>query len=313
MSSYRFNPLNNFTPLSEIQLNQYLERIHLADMSLPQEPNLDLLNKVLYAHSQYIPFENGQLRFLDTKPSIDPQLLFDSLVTANRGGYCFQVNTLLLSALRALGFTATPGVARSSVWDKELQDRVLGSTTHMIVFVEFQDRGLYIADMGYNQIGMVNALKVEEGSEIGCAAGEMHRIIKSDITGDGFLVCHKRAEGVPLAEGVHPNGDGFAPLFYFTRERYRPQDYEVLNYFVSHSPVHIMMRSFIASIVTPTGGRAVIVDKKFKRREDARHSHLERVLDMTLVEELVEVMKSEFGIEMSEAEVDGARKVLFSE
>ncbi|KAI9344961.1 hypothetical protein BDR26DRAFT_856997, partial [Obelidium mucronatum] len=275
--AHRFNPLKNFEPLSPTQLDEYLSRIHL-DLLLPVDPTLEVLNRVLYAHASHIPFENGQLRFLDLKPSLQLEELFERVVTNKRGGYCFQVNSLLISALRSLGFNATAGVGRSCVWDPLLPGHTLGSTTHQIVFVELDEK-LYLADMGYNQIGLTCAVEVAPGVEVDCAADEKHQITNSDYTGPGnFMVRHKRAEWSPLADGVDPEGDKYSPLFYFTKERYRPQDYEVFNYFVSHSPVHIMMRTFIASIVTATGGRAVIIDRKFKRREGKNHRDLEKVV-----------------------------------
>ncbi|KAJ3067993.1 hypothetical protein HDU98_008827, partial [Podochytrium sp. JEL0797] len=300
----------NFPPLSPDELESYLERIGLV-VEPNAIPSLELLNSVLFRHASTIPFENGLLRFLDVKPSLKPADLHASLVANRRGGYCFQVNTLLLSALRSLGFLATPGVARSSLWDIGLQERVLGGTTHMVVFIEL-DGKLFMADMGYSQIGLTCAIEMKHGVEVDCAAGERHRVVESDLTSDGgFLLLHRRAEGAPFADGVDPESGGFGEQFYFTRERYRPQDYEVFNYYVSHCPDHVMMKSFIVSIVTETAGRAVIVDKKFKRREDNEFKHLERVVEMSSVEELADIMKTEFGIVMSEVEKGGARALLF--
>ena len=45
---------------------------------------------------------------------IDSEAVFAKLVTARRGGYCFEHNRLFLDALAALGFAARPLLAR--VW-----------------------------------------------------------------------------------------------------------------------------------------------------------------------------------------------------
>ncbi|KAJ3128187.1 hypothetical protein HK100_009313 [Physocladia obscura] len=308
---FRISKLANFEGLSDAKLDAYLNRI---DVSRADVSNKDLtsLNRVLDGHSRKIAFENGLLFFTDEKIESGSDAAFEHIVERGRGGYCFQVNTLLLSALSGLGFDATPGVARSCVWDSDSQSWLYGPTTHMVVFVALPD-SLYLADMGFNQRGLSVAIRIEDGATVSCAAAEAHEIRSSDVTGEGnWMLWHKRAEWAPRADGVDPNGDGFYPMFYFTLERYRPEDYQVLNYFVCHSMRHVMMRTFIASIVTETGGRAVIVDKTFKRREDENHRELERIVLMSSVEDLVYIMAQQFGIVMTEQEIVGAEQKLFS-
>ncbi|KAJ3283584.1 hypothetical protein HDU79_008945 [Rhizoclosmatium sp. JEL0117] len=310
---YRFNPLNNFGPLTQPQLSEYLARIHypIPSGSVP-EPTLSTLNNLVLLHATHIPFENGHLRFLDIKPSLKPDSLFQRIVTDQRGGYCFQVNTLVAMALRAIGFNTSTGVARSVVWDSFSQEYVLGATTHMIVFVQLNGySNLHLVDLGYNRIGQTAAIELVPGAVVDSVMGEKHRIVESSITAPGnFILQHKRASGVPLADGVDPNGDLFGPVFYCTLERFRPEDYEVYNYFVSHSPVHVMMKTFICSKVTETGGRAEVVDRKFRRREGEAYKHLEKSVEMKTIEEFVDILRTEFGISLSSEEADGARKVL---
>ncbi|KAJ3241132.1 hypothetical protein HDU81_001919 [Chytriomyces hyalinus] len=316
MDPFRHNPNTNFPPLNPTQLQQYLQRIGAVVVE-GQSPNLALLNHILDRHSRSIPFENGQLFFLDNKVDINPDALVQRLVLDKRGGYCFQHNTLLLTALLALGFSVTPGVSRSSVWDPPTNSRIYGGITHMELFVENVAGpdgtvATYIADMGYNQIGLTQAIELKVGAVVPCAAGESHTIKAASVTGPGnFMLCHKRAEGAPLADGVNMD-DLYTDMFYFTREKFRPQDYEVLNFYVSHCPKHIMNRSFIASMVSETGGRKVVVDRKYSRREDAQHKSLATVIQMESEQQFAAIMKDEFGLNMSAAEIEGVRAKLFS-
>ncbi|KAJ3048932.1 hypothetical protein HDU99_009038, partial [Rhizoclosmatium hyalinum] len=200
---YRFNPLNNFGPLTQPQLSEYLARIHypIPAGSVP-EPTLSTLNNLVLLHATHIPFENGHLRFLDVKPSLKPDSLFQRIVTEKRGGYCFQVNTLVAMALRAIGFNASTGVARSVVWDSVSQEYVLGATTHMVVFVQLDGySNLHLVDLGYNRIGQTAAIELVPGAVVDSVMGEKHRIVESSITAPGnFILQHKRASGVPLAD-----------------------------------------------------------------------------------------------------------------
>ncbi|KAI9344962.1 hypothetical protein BDR26DRAFT_857000 [Obelidium mucronatum] len=299
--------------LSIDQLKLYLARIGLEEPSPTQPRNLDFLNKVIHAQASHIPFENAHLRFLNVKPKIQIESLVDHLVVSKRGGYCFQVNTLLLAALKSLGFEASSGVARISAWDPDLQEYTFGALTHMIVFIDVSGT-LFLADLGYGQEGLTCAIELKAGARVDSIADEQHGIKESDVTGAGnFIVCHKRAAGAPLAVGVDPNGDQYFTMYYCTKEKYRPIDYEGFNFYVSHNPAHIFNRIFTVAIVTPTGGRSWIVDRKFKRREGMKYRDLEKVVDMKSVEEFADIMESEFGLVMSEDEKEGAKRLLFAE
>ncbi|KAI8844565.1 hypothetical protein BJ741DRAFT_213790 [Chytriomyces cf. hyalinus JEL632] len=233
MDPFRHNPNTNFPPLNPTQLQQYLQRIGAVVDG--QSPDLALLNHILDKHARSIPFEIGQLFFLESEVDISTDALIQRLVLDKRGGYCFQQNTLLLTALLALGFSVTPGVSRSSAWDPLTNSRIFGGITHMQLFVENLARpdgtvGTYIADMGYNQIGLTQAIEIKVGAVVPCAAGESHTIKAASVTGPGnFMLCHKRAEGVPLADGTNMD-DLYADMFYFTMEKFRTTRFSTFTY-----------------------------------------------------------------------------------
>src|SRR5207253_418182 len=86
-------------PTAQFDLAAYLARIGLeGDLA----PSVDVLRRIHRAHATAIPFENldiqlGRPILLDT-PSLEAKL-----VRANRGGYCFEQNHLLMAALRSVG------------------------------------------------------------------------------------------------------------------------------------------------------------------------------------------------------------------
>ena len=89
---------------ADFDLNAYLARIGL---SVPQGTEVDvaLLHRVHRAQALSIPFENFDI-CLGRSIKLDAQSLQDKLVQQQRGGYCFEVNGLLLLALQALGYEA---------------------------------------------------------------------------------------------------------------------------------------------------------------------------------------------------------------
>lgn len=85
-------------------LDAYLQRIGLA-------ADVRDLAEIHRAHVTSIPFENlDPCRGVPVSLTLDA--LQDKLVRRRRGGYCFEQNSLLMAALRALGLTVEPMLAR---------------------------------------------------------------------------------------------------------------------------------------------------------------------------------------------------------
>lgn len=88
-------------PLSEEQLLLYLQRIGVARSYGP--PVHALLHRITYQHALTIPFENFSI-LLKEQIEIHNAATMIKIVLSERGGYCFETNSLLAAALVALGF-----------------------------------------------------------------------------------------------------------------------------------------------------------------------------------------------------------------
>ena len=77
----------------------------------PLEPTLETLAGLARAHISSIPFENVDV-LLGRGIRIDLDSIHAKLVTARRGGYCFEHGTLFQAALDRLGFQTTAHAAR---------------------------------------------------------------------------------------------------------------------------------------------------------------------------------------------------------
>ncbi len=55
------------------------------------------------AHPRAVPFEDYDIH-LGVPLSLDPDRLFDKIVTRRRGGFCYELNGLFAALLRGLGF-----------------------------------------------------------------------------------------------------------------------------------------------------------------------------------------------------------------
>ena len=122
-----------------LDFDAYLERIGLT---AADSPTWQTIHR---AHATSIPFEN-----LDSHRgvpiSLEQQDLERKLVTEQRGGYCFEHNLLLASALEHLGLQVEPMLARVRLGDRPPDARATG---HLVLRVTDSDGNAAIADVGF--------------------------------------------------------------------------------------------------------------------------------------------------------------------
>jgi N-hydroxyarylamine O-acetyltransferase len=138
-------------------LDAYLGRIAYEG---PREPSLGTLRAVVAAHSTAIPFENIDV-LLKHGVRLDIATLRNKLVQRRRGGYCFERNTLLAAALRALGFSPVALAARVVRGMPESSET---ARAHMLLQVDLPE-GPFIADVGYGNLRPTAGLACRSGEE----------------------------------------------------------------------------------------------------------------------------------------------------
>ena len=106
-------PGRTSTVATTLDLDAYLARISYTGS---RAPTLETLQAIHRAHAQAIPFENLD-PWLGQPVRLDLDALQQKLVSARRGGYCFEQNLLLSHALTALGFEVTSLAARV-LWNR---------------------------------------------------------------------------------------------------------------------------------------------------------------------------------------------------
>ena len=83
-----------------MDLKAYYERIKLEK---PAKLDKNALDEIVRAHQCTIPFEDLESNYLHNRVSIDPEVLFDKVITRKRGGYCFELNGLFKDFLCETG------------------------------------------------------------------------------------------------------------------------------------------------------------------------------------------------------------------
>lgn len=92
-------------------LTRYLCHVGIGEESLDGRPDGERAGLVAAAQHARIPFENLDV-FLGRPLTADPDDIAERLLVERRGGFCYQLNGLLLLALGELGIEAWPLGAR---------------------------------------------------------------------------------------------------------------------------------------------------------------------------------------------------------
>ncbi|ATD01599.1 arylamine N-acetyltransferase family protein [Pseudoalteromonas spongiae] len=122
----------------EQYVQDYLNQLNVA----PQLQGLALISALYKAHIATFPFNSANV-ILKENLSLEPEALFDRVVTNRRGGYCFEHNKVFYLALKALGFTVRPLITRVLLDGNEQNGRL-----HRVTLLEYQGKQ-YIVDVGF--------------------------------------------------------------------------------------------------------------------------------------------------------------------
>ena len=132
----------------EFDLAAYLRRVGLDAAASGDYPadSVKTLSIVMGAQAHAVPFENLDVVVGHTI-SMKPGDIEDKLVHRRRGGYCFEVNTLLRLALDALGFTNVEPMLCRVRYNKP--EHTMLAPSHMVLKVSCDDGNQYLADVGF--------------------------------------------------------------------------------------------------------------------------------------------------------------------
>lgn len=208
-------------------LEKYFKRIHWQPGN---ESPVEKLRMVHYKHITSIPFENLDVYNKKTI-SVDPDSVYEKLVVKNRGGYCFEMNCLLHTALSEMGFDVQPYLARVSMGGIGF-----GPYTHRINIARIgEDR--YLLDVGFGGSCFPMPLKLEEGTEQK-QLWMNYRVVRSDA--------------VDYAIQIMENGR-FIDMLGFNDRPALPMDFEIGNFYTNMHPSSFFRDHIMCAIYTENG------------------------------------------------------------
>jgi N-hydroxyarylamine O-acetyltransferase len=213
----------------------YIERVGL---SASERPTLQAIHR---AHATSIPFEN-----LDPHRGIPVSLgqedLERKLVHERRGGYCFEQNLLLASALEDLGLAVEPMLARVR---RGAPPGTVRPRSHLVLRVTDDDEHVWHADVG---LGLGTLLDPIPFGPDSAAAYEQ--------SGWSFRVVEDGPELVlqTLADG------SWSDMYAFSPQPVPRVDIEMSNWWTSTNPQSPFVFGLIATVHHSDGSRESISD-----------------------------------------------------
>jgi N-hydroxyarylamine O-acetyltransferase len=221
-------------PLEPHRVRTYLQRIGYGGELRPSYATLEALH---LAHASHIPFENIDI-LLGRPIRLDLESLHAKLVTARRGGYCYEHNLLFSSVLRTLGFSVLELAARVRYRAQRVLPR-----THMLLLVELEG-ARWLADVGFGGEGLLLPVPFGSGQAVRQFAWT-YRIVEQP----GMWMLQSLRDGAWL------------DLYAFTLEPQQLADYEMASYYMSTHPDSRFTQTLTAQLPTP-GVRNILRDRE---------------------------------------------------
>jgi len=211
----------------------YLERVGLG---AGERLTLGAIHR---AHATSIAFEN-----LDPHRGIPVSLaqedLERKLVHGRRGGYCFEQNLLLSSALEHLGLTVEPMLARVR---RGAPPGTVRPRSHLVLRVTGRDGRVWHADVGFGLGTLIDPIPFGPGGA-------------HEQFGWSFRV---REEGTELVLQTLDDG-AWSDVYAFSPQPVPRVDIEMSNWWASTSPQSPFVFGLIAAAHRPDGVRESISD-----------------------------------------------------
>ncbi|MDQ0794322.1 arylamine N-acetyltransferase [Streptomyces sp. B1I3] len=258
-------------------LDAYFARI---GWSGERRPTPEVLRSVHRAHMLGIPFENLD-PVLGHAPSLALADLEAKLVRSERGGYCYEHNTLLAAALTHLGFRVTLLAARVVVGAAPGDIR---PRTHMLMKVDAEGAATsFLADTGFGSSGaLLEPIPLVVDTEL-LDTPRHHRLVHAPHDGP-----------LELWELQSEKSGTWEPQYEFTLEPFEEPDFEVINWHIATNPRSPFRQAVYAQRTLPGLHRALSGRTLVETADDGTVT--ERELSGSA--EVLRVLADDFGVRL---------------
>lgn len=230
------------------------------------------LAKLIRSHLGTFAFSSLGVQLGDSL-DLDPDSLFDRIVTQRRGGYCFEQNGLFFEVLQEMGFAPVLMLARVL-----MQGNVHPGLTHRMSLVDLDGR-LHVADVGFGLHGPRVPVPID---------GEETR----DDQRCFRVVAHQGELHLQIRQE-----DGWSSLYKFVLARYGQQDCVVGHFYSHRHPDAMFVRHLVATL--HRGEEVQVLRNLEYKRIRGAEVELEQIVN---ADRLWQLLRNGFGLQVSRAE-----------
>ena len=257
----------------------YLARIGYVGS---REVCLQTLNDLIYAHQCTVPFETLDCCDYHIPVSLEVDHLFEKIVLKRRGGYCFELNGIFLTLLRAMGFDAWSVMCRVAA-----NFDTLRPIKHRGIVVRL-DGKLYYCDVGLGGAMPPFAVQLNGGRQT--QRGETYWV--ETLAEEGWYIL-RRLSGAGLGDDRSVT-DAERNVVVFSTLAMLAEDFEAYSYQCWAFPDSRFVTRRMANLRTPNGFMS-LGDDELTVCED------KKITTVTVAqEELETLLKEKFGLERCE-------------
>ena len=260
-----------FKPLPD--LKKYLNRIFIEES---RNSSLDYLDELILAHQYAVPFENIDIFDYKKQIEISTDSIFDKVVKRNRGGYCFELNTLFYKLLLACGYEVYPTLARVVKYGESYLPSL-----HRLTIIKY-DNSLYVCDVGFGSVQPGFALKIEGGLE--------------QTSKNGLAQTFKVEEKNGWWKINYRSKNSWENTIMFNLREQEEVDFVSPNYYTCNSENAIFTQKRMVNLRTENGNKSIDSDT-FIQIEN--HQRIETPIEYE--KERNRILEAHFGIRIGEA------------
>ncbi len=254
-------------------LTAYLDRLNWHGTPAA---NLETLRALHLHHNSAIPFENLDV-LLPREIQLTDDALFAKLVTARRGGYCFEQNGLFERALREIGFTVRSLLGRVVLANPaEMPPR-----THRLMLLEIAGEP-WIADVGFGGQTLTAPVRLQAEIEQETPHG-LYRLMQD---GADWLLQFR-------------HHDHWQSMYRFDLSQQYFSDYVMGNLYSAHWPHSHFRHHLLMCRHLPDGGKLTLTNFHFTHWQNG---HVVEQVTLPDVAALHELMQTQFGLGTSDAQ-----------
>ena len=248
-------------------LTAYFARIGWSDSA---SVDIETLKALHLLHNGAIPFENLDV-LLPREMQLDDLSLEEKLVTARRGGYCFEQNGVFERALREIGFNVRSLLGRVVLANPSS----LPPRTHRLLLVELQGEQ-WIADVGLGGQPLTAPIRLQADIEQQTPHGE-YRLVQE---GDDWILQFR-------------HHDHWQSMYRFDLVVQHQSDYLMGNFWSAHWPQSHFRHHLLMCRHLPDGGKLTLTNFHFTRYQDGRAVEQINLPD---VASLYALLQEQFGL-----------------